>query len=263
MTAPGRCLGLLVLITASLAAVVPARAQAPSELRVGMETRLPPWSFVPDLPRRPAPTLSAAEMQKLTGLDVEVMRALAARLGRTPAVVPTVWYDLEKDLLAGKFDLILSAWTPSPATPPQIGASPAYCDWGLVVAVRADDARVKVVADLGQQKLRVGHVDDPAVKRSLFALGRGRFEVRTTVPQLFADLAAGTLDAVVYDSLYVRWRASGQKDLRVVGEPLNKLGYHVGVRRSDAALLREVDAAIHALRDSGELGRLQALWEGR
>lgn len=175
--------------------VVPLAAGADlPELRVGMETRLQPWSFVPDLPRRPTPAMSAAELQKLTGLDVEVMKA---------------------------------------------------------------------VADLGQQKLRVGHIDDPAVKRSLYALGGGRFEVRTTVPQLFGDLMDSKLDAVVYHSLYARWRVSRQHDVRVVGEPLNRLGYYLGLRKTDAALLREVEAAERALRDSGELGRMEARWEGR
>ena len=101
------------------------------------------------------------------------------------------------------------------------------------------------------------------MKRSLYALGGGRFEVRTTVPQLFSDLIDSKLDAVVYDSLYVRWRASRQHDVRVVGEPLNRLGYHLGLRKADAALLREVEAAVRTLRDSGELSRIQARWEGR
>ena len=260
-----RCLarGALWVAALALCAVPLAAAADLPELRVGMETRLPPWSFVPDLPRRPTPAMSPAELQKLAGLDVDVMKAIAAQLKRTPVVVPTVWYELEKDLLANKFDAILSAWTPSPATPATIAPSPAYCDWGLVVAVRAGDDRVKTVADLGQQKLRVGHIDDPAVKRSLYALGGGRFEVRTTVPQLFSDLMDNKLDAVVYDSLYVRWRSSRQHDLRVVGEPLNRLGYYLGLRKADDALGREVGGAVRALRESGELARIQARWEGR
>jgi ABC-type amino acid transport substrate-binding protein len=228
-----------------------------------METRLPPWSYVPELSRRASPALSPAEMQRLVGLDVDVMKALAAQMKRSAVVVPTVWYELEKDLLANRFDVILSAWTPSPATPAGIVATAPYCDWGLVVAVRTDETRVKTVADLGTQELRVGHIDDPAVKRSLFALGGGRFEVRTTVPQLFADLVGGTLDAAVYDSLYVRWRSVRQRDVRVVGEPLNRLGYHLGLRKADAALVREVEAAVRALQEAGAWKRLQARWEGR
>jgi polar amino acid transport system substrate-binding protein len=231
-------------------------------LRIGMETRLPPWSFVPDLARRQTPALSPAEMQKLNGLDVEVMKALAGRLNRSPVVVPTVWYELEKDLLADKFDVILSAWTPSPATPNTIVASRPYCPWGLVVSVRADDPRVNTPDDLGKQNLKVGHVDDPAVKRSLYALGGGRFEVRTTVVELFRDLMASRLDAVVYDSLYARWRAARQHDIRVVGEPLNRLGYHVGLRRADAALVHDVEAAVRTLGEAGELDAIRGRWEG-
>ena len=121
-----------LLVVASLTTF--ARASDVGEVRVGMETRLAPWSFVPDQPRRPAPALSSAEMAKLTGLDLDVMRAVAARLKRTPVVVPTDWYALEKDLLAGRFDVILSAWTPSPSTPATVVASAPYCAWGLVVS---------------------------------------------------------------------------------------------------------------------------------
>lgn len=260
--ASGRAFVFGLAVGLCLAAAFAAAAEGP-ELRVGMETRLPPWSFVPELPRNPTPALSPAELQRLTGLDVDVMKALAGRLKRTPVVVPTVWYELEQDLLAEKFDVILSAWTPSPATPASIVATAPYCDWGLVVAVRAGDERVKDVADLGRLRLRVGHIDDPAVKRSLYALGGGRFQVRKTVPQLFADLTGSQLDAVVYDSLYVRWRSSRRKDVRVVGEPLNRLGYHLGVRKADAAFVGELSAAVRALRDGGEWARIQARWEGR
>jgi ABC-type amino acid transport substrate-binding protein len=250
-----------LLVVASIAAF--AHASDVGELRVGMETRLAPWSFVPDQPRRPTPALSPAEMAKLTGLDVDVMRALAARLNRIPVIVPTDWYALEKDLLAGRFDVILSAWTPSPSTPSTVVGSVPYCAWGLVVTVRADETRVQTPADLGRQGLRVGYMDDPAVKRSLFALGKGQFEVRTTVPTLFGDLVGGRLDAVVYDSLYVRWRASRQRDVQVIGEPLNRLGYHVGLRKADALLVRDVETALKALAEAGELEAIRARCEGQ
>ena len=131
MRARGSARASLCAAAVVLVAVRAASGADVPELRVGMETRLQPWSFVPDLPRRPTPAMSAAELQRLTGLDVDVMKALAGLLKRTPLVVPTVWYDLEKDLLANKFDAILSAWTPSPATPATIVSTPSYCDWGL------------------------------------------------------------------------------------------------------------------------------------
>lgn len=97
---------------------------------------------------------------------------------------------------------------------------------------------------------------------ALFAMGRGRFEVRDTLQELFADLEAGELDAVIYDSLHVRWLVARNPRLRTVGTPLNTLGYHVGVRREDAGLVERVRAAVRDLVASGEMQKLRRRWEG-
>jgi ABC-type amino acid transport substrate-binding protein len=79
---------------------------------------------------------------------------------------------------------------------------------------------------------------------------------------LFDQVAAGTLDAMLFDSRYVRWRARHDPGLRIVGEPPNRLGYHVGVLRSDPELLKRVNAAIQKLQDSGDLARIRWKSEG-
>ena len=77
---------------------------------------------------------------------------------------------------------------------------------------------------------------------------------------MFGDLAAKVVDAVVFDSPYVLWRVAIDGSLRVVGEPLNRLGYHVGVRTADVELLRQVQAAVDDLVSSGEARRIQEKW---
>ena len=59
-------------------------------------------------------------------------------------------------------------------------------------------------------------------------LGNARFEARDDPGELFEELRSGALDAVVFDSLYFRWRVANDRGFRVAGEPLNRLGYHVG-----------------------------------
>jgi len=49
----------------------------------------------------------------------------------------------------------------------------------------------------------------------------------------------------------------------VAGEPLNRHGYHVGLRRADADLLDRVQAAIRDLVAAGEIERLWKKWEGQ
>jgi len=200
-------------------------------------------------------------VKKLTGFDVEVMEALGRRLGARLKVVPTPWPQLEDGLVARRFDLIICGWTPHSGTPAAIVASDPYYNWGLLIAIRADNAAmIRSVPDLDDK--RVGHFLDPAVQRALTAMGHGRFEARNHPTALFRDLAAGTLDAVIFDSLYVRWRVANDAALRVVGRPLNRLGYHVAVRKDDTTLFARVQAAVKSLASSEEMARIAARWEG-
>ena len=80
---------------------------------------------------------------------------------------------------------------------------------------------------------------------------------------LFADLKNAVVDAVVYDSPYVYWRVANDSALRAVGEPLNKLGYHIGIRKADTALLGRMRVAVKDFVASGERERIRRKWEGR
>jgi hypothetical protein len=77
-----------------------AQDRLPPALRVGMDTRAPPWSYVPGLdyaqedPARD-PVLTEAELQKVEGLDVDVARALGRRLGLPVKIVPVSWFDID------------------------------------------------------------------------------------------------------------------------------------------------------------------------
>lgn len=254
----------LLVFTFALAALRAGAGEA-DVVRVGMDPRSPPWVFIPGVdysrddtrPDRPA----KVDVKKLTGFDVEVMEVLTRRMGARAKVIPTPWAQLEDGLLARRFDLILCGWTPHPGMPAGIVASDPYHYWGLLIAIRADNATaIRSVPDLDDK--RVGHFIDPAVHRGLSAMGHGHFEARNHPTALFRDLAAGTLDAVIFDSLYVRWRVASDPSLRVVGTPLNRLGYHVAARREDVVLFAKVQAAVKDLVASEEMARIRARWEG-
>jgi ABC-type amino acid transport substrate-binding protein len=189
------------------------------------------------------------------------MKALTRRLGVTARVVPTAWGNLEAGLVAKHYDLILCGWTPNPKTPSAIAASVPYYQWGLVITVRSDNKTIHSFRDL--EGAKVGHYQDPAVERTLAAFeGHVRFVSRDEPTALFEDLRSGGLDAVIFDSVYARWRAGHDPAFRVVGEPLNRLGYHVGVRKEDTALFERLDAAIKELTASDEMVQIGERWEG-
>lgn len=243
---------------------VASPSQAQPAFRVGMDTRSPPWVYVPGLDyanedANADPQVSELQLKKATGIDVDVAQFLSRRLGRPLVIVPVAWFDLEPALVAGRIDAILCAWTPSPKTPPEIVSSSPYYEWGLLLAARADDARLAGLADL--KRVTVGHFQSQVVERTLRSVGAGALKVYDKQETLFDDLKAGKLGAILYDSPYVRWRVARDSSFKTVGETLNRLGYHVGLRRAEAALAAQVQEGVRELVASGERERIRKKWE--
>jgi ABC-type amino acid transport substrate-binding protein len=264
----GGLLGASLLASLLALAGAAAAPAAPTTLRVGMDPRTAPWAFVPghDYSKedfRNEPGLTGDQLSRLTGVDVEVMEALARLMGVRMEVVPTPWIELEARLLSGRFDLILNAWTPSSTTPPGIVATDPYYTWSLLIATRASDRSITSVSDLAGR--RVGHVSDPSVLDALRAMGSSLDAQLEPVDQggeeLFARLGRSDLDAVIFDSTFVRWRIARDSSFHVVGEPLNRLGYHVGLRRGDDALFVKTQAAVRRFVGSPEAAELRRKWE--
>jgi ABC-type amino acid transport substrate-binding protein len=247
--------------------VTAPKAELPT-LRFGVETRSLPYCFVPGVDyskedARKPPAVTAEQLRHLAGLEVDIMNALSRRMGVKAVFVPVAWFDLEAGLLANRYDAILASWTPNDRTSADIAASEPYYEWGLLIAARANDSRIRGPADLAG--LKVGHFADPAVVQALKAMSAGlgaHFVSGDDGTQLFELLRSGAVDAVIFDSPGVRWRVAHDSAFRVVGQPLNRLGYHVGVRRSDADLLRRMNEAIRGLLPSEEMRLLRRKWEG-
>ncbi len=238
-------------------------------MRVGLDPRAAPWVFVPghDYTRESydqEPSLSKRQLARVVGLDIDILRELERRLGTRFELVQTRWIDLEPGLLASRYDLILNAWTPSATTPETIAATDAYYSWGLLMATRSNDPSIRGPGDLTGKRL--GHVSDPSVLLALHAMSHSLGAQRVVVDQggdeLFRRLGRGELDAVVFDSAFVRWRVARDPAFRVVGEPLNQLGYRIGVRAADRPLLERLQSAVGAFVDSPEAWQIRRKWEG-
>jgi ABC-type amino acid transport substrate-binding protein len=243
-----------------------ASAADEKTLRVGMDTRSPPWCFVEGLDfshedQASDPAISVTQLAKVQGLDVDVARLVATRLGMKLELVPTAWGSLERGLAASRYDAIIDAWTPNSRTPATIVATSPYARWGLVIVVSAAERGIQSFRAL--EGKRVGHYRDPAVVRSLSALGGRSLEGFDDPGAIFDALKQGSLDAAVFDSPYVDWWISHNPGFRVVGEPLNRLGYHIGVRRADAALARKLEDIAKSLEGSPEMAAIRKRWGGQ
>jgi polar amino acid transport system substrate-binding protein len=229
-----------------------------------MDTRSRPWAFVPNLDysqedfSRP-PRIGEAQIRALQGVDIDVLRALERRLGVEMRIVPAAWATIEEGLLDGRYDLVMNGWAPTTRTPKDIVATAPYYEWGLQIAVRADDPSIRSYRDVAGKTL--GYFEHPINERTASTLGARRLVALDDSDALFEELAQRRLDVVIEDSTYVRWRVANDPKFRAVGEPLNRHGYHLGLRRSDTALFERLQAALQSLTAGEEIARIRKRWE--
>ncbi|MGE8510820.1 MAG: transporter substrate-binding domain-containing protein, partial [Paraburkholderia terricola] len=141
------------LIGASFTAVTSVTAHAEDlfdqvkqrgTLRVGLEGTFPPFN-------------SKAPSGELVGYDVDIARAVAAKLGVKPEFVTTEWSGIIAGLQAGKFDVIVNQVGITDPRKQALDFSPAYTYSAAQLIQRKDDSRqFKSLDELKGKKLGVG-----------------------------------------------------------------------------------------------------------
>jgi len=76
-------------------------------------------------------------------------------------------------------------------------------------------------------------------------------------------VVSGEADAALVDAITLRQFGREQGSLISVGDPIVSIPYVIAVPVDAPRLLEEVNDALVRLRESGELGRLEAHWLGQ
>ncbi len=222
-------------------------------LRVGMDASFPPFEYVDG-------------GGNLVGLDVDLARELAARLGVEARFVANLPYDgLYDALIAERVDAVVSALYVDPTRSADFAYSAPYFDAGQVLVVPADAEDIDGMEDLEGRTLAVefgsaGDVEARAWERRLTALAVLPCQ---TPDEALMKVAVGEADAALVDHLSALM--TPVEGLQIVGKMVTSEPYAVAVRREDRRLLRAIDEALEGMRADGTLDRLQRqwLWDGQ
>lgn len=226
--------------------------KARGELKACMDASYPPFEWIP----------GGAPADHIIGLDVDLARAIAARLGVTATLVNVGWDGLYDSLLVGKCDAVISALPYDPTRTEEAAFSISYFNAGPVLLARAGETAISEPKDLSGRTLAVtwgsaGDVEASALQRRL----RGLTVRRLPDPVEVLDaLRAGEADAVLTDHLTALHAVYSGGDLAIVGEPLTDDLYVIAVRRYEDALLAAINGVLVTLRDDGTLDALKEAW---
>ena len=198
----------------------------------------------------------------IIGFEVDIMNALARRLGVRPRMVQYNWSNLVPSLERGDFDIIFNGLEATADREDRLLLSQPYFTYAETLAVRTGspyrslaDLRGKRVGTLNQtyayDLLRAQPVD--------VVLYEG-------VEEPYLDLAQGRIDAVLLDNIIADRYGCKKPGVTCLPQDVARGTYVVGMRKADTDLARAVNGALAAMRKDGELQRIlerDGLWDHR
>src|SRR5512133_1405432 len=132
-------LSLIVVLSLVLSACASTGAKA--KLRVATEASYPPFEVVDE------------NTKQLTGFDIELMKAIAAKLGTEVDFQNTPFDSVLAGISTCQYDAAISAITITEERKQKMSFSSPYIDAGQIIAVRADNNSVTTPADLKGKKI--------------------------------------------------------------------------------------------------------------
>jgi ABC-type amino acid transport substrate-binding protein len=244
-------LAVLTSIALLCGPVVVAETNAPAKppLRVGVSPNFPPMVF--------------KQGKELAGVEVDLARALGERLGRKVEFVEVPWKDQIEKLNAGKTDIIMSSMSVTTARRYMVNFSTPYSVVGQMALVRRENAH----------EYLLGFPSKPGGTIGVMRATTGEFMVQRDFPKskykAFDSETAGAealikkkIGLFISDSTLV-WYLAGMHaadGLTVVALPLSEERLAWAVRKTDDALLAEVNAFVADSNKDGTILKTLRRW---
>ncbi|MCS3781092.1 ABC transporter substrate-binding protein/permease [Tsukamurella ocularis] len=238
---------VLLVLLATLLVVAPLPAQAdpvpPSGgvLRVGTEGVYQVYSYHDD-------------SGKLTGYDVEMITAIAEKIGRRVEFVETPWDSMMAGLEAGRFDLVANQVSASPERAAKYDLSDTYLQTGGSILVRKGDTSVRALADIR------GKTAAQSITSSWSGVAEkagAKIEAVNSFTDAVNVLAQGRVDVVVNDTGVVRnyLTVTPGAPVEIAAETPDKAD-SVFAARKNSGLIAEINRGLAEIRADGTAQRI-------
>jgi polar amino acid transport system substrate-binding protein len=228
------------------------RIQESGVMTVGMEASFPPFEALDNDTGQPV------------GFDVDLAVMLGQELGGIRVEFVNVGFDsLYDQLLAGRFDVIISALPVDRIWTEDVRYSIPYFEAGLVMVAHRDwQVEITGPNDLPGRPVAVewGSEGDAYGRQLSRRIGEIDLLPYETPQEALTAVRAGKAAATLVDAVSAYQFIGESDDLVVVGAPLTEASYAVATRRTSPVLATKINDALIRLRDAGALDELLRRW---
>jgi len=201
--------------------------------------------------------------KQIVGFDIDMMNAIAERMGLEIEYKNTAWDGIFAGLESGDYDAILSSVTITDERKQTYDFSDPYINAGQAVVVVAGEMAIQGDKDLAGKTVgaQIGTTGAFAVQK----IAEATLKEYDTIDLAFMDLLAGNVDAVVVDTPvaadYALASDQFRGKLKIVGEPFTDEYYGLVVRKGQMQdLLKAFNEGLKAIKADGTYDAIYAKW---
>ncbi len=227
-----------------------ADLQASGVLRVGTEGTYAPFTY------------HDTSTGDLTGYDVEVITAVADKLGVTPEFSEVKWDAIFAGMEAKRYDIVANQVTINPERTAKYDVSQAYTVSEPVALVRADDTSIASLADVAGKKSAQSATSNWA---GIATDAGATVEPVDGLTEAVAALKDGRVDLTFNDNLAALnyLSTTGDTSVKIAFDLPDQAVQQALVLRKDSGLLDAVNKALDELRADGTLAKLGEKYFGQ
>ena len=196
------------------------------------------------------------------GFEVDVVNEAAKRAGMTPTIADYGFQALFAAVASKRIDVAISTITITAERLKSVSFTQPYYDSDMGIATK-DDSAIKLVADMKGKVVGYlsGSTAEKWVKDNQASGGFSDVKGYKAQQDIFLDLAAGRIDAMVSDMPGMQYAFKTMKGLQV--RDRIKTGEQYGLMMGkDDPKLDKLNAAITAMKGDGALAAIHKKWFG-
>jgi polar amino acid transport system substrate-binding protein len=202
---------------------------------------------------------------KLVGFEVDLMDALARRLGVKARLANYNWSNLVQSLERGDFDIIMNGLEATQERKDRILLSDPYYVYAETLTVRTT-SDTRSLFELGGK--RVGTLNQTYAHDILRMMPSIHELMYEGNDEPYLDLVDGRSDAVLLDNIIADRYGCTDKhpDLKCLPDDVARGTYVIGMRKGDTELAAALNSALADMRKDGELRAIlekSHIWDAR
>lgn len=243
-------LSSLLAVTVSADGDLLAQIREQGTIIIGLEGDWAPWSFVD-------------ENDELTGFDVEVARAIAAKLGVEVQFIPGEWDGLFAGMDAGRYDIVINGVEVTPERTEKYDFTEPYAYIRTALIVRGDNETIKTFDDLKGKKTANSIASTYMnLAEDYGATCYGVDTLDETLTMVLQGRVDATLNAIVSYTDYMAQHPDANLKVAATTEDASNVAIPMRKGEETASLMEAINVAIAQLHEEGVIAELSLKYFG-